>query len=146
MTGFATRSVRDILQHLYPTYGSVTPAQLTANDERFRAPCNGSTDLEAYFNGINDCHLKADKANEPYSEGQNLTAASSAITQSQRFLLSMREWHKLLAVARTWDALKATLLGEQKSERDNEVAPASAYRNNADGGNSIVTFAFLLCE
>ena len=54
MTGFATRSDMDILEYLYRTYGSVTPAQLTANDERFRAPYNGSTDLEAYFNGIND--------------------------------------------------------------------------------------------
>ena len=38
VTGFATRSTRDILQYLYRTYGSVTPAQLSANDEAFRAP------------------------------------------------------------------------------------------------------------
>ena len=38
VTGFATRSARDILKYLYRTYRSVTPAQLTANDERFRAP------------------------------------------------------------------------------------------------------------
>ena len=82
VTGFATRSVRDILQYLHETYGSVKPAQLTANDLRFRAPYDGSTDLEAYFNGIDDCLFMADKANLPYSEGQTLNAASSAITQS----------------------------------------------------------------
>ena len=54
-TGFATRSTRDILQYLYRTYGSVTPAQLSAKDESFRAPYDSSTDLEAYFNGIEDC-------------------------------------------------------------------------------------------
>ena len=43
--GFATRSTRDILQYLYRTYGSVTPAQLSANDEAFRAQYDGSTDL-----------------------------------------------------------------------------------------------------
>ena len=47
VTGFATRSTRDILQYLYHTYGSVTPAQLSVNDESFRAPYDGSTDLEA---------------------------------------------------------------------------------------------------
>ena len=134
VTGFANRSARDILQDLYCTYQSVTPAQLTANDERFRSPYDGSTDLEAYFNGIDDCLLMVDKANQPYSEGQTLTAESSSITQSQRFPLAMREWHKLPAVARTWDAFKATLLAEQKSERDNGVAPASAYASNAHGG------------
>ena len=54
VTGFTTRSVRDILQYLYQTYSSVTPAQLTVNDERFRAPYDGSTDLEAYFNSMDD--------------------------------------------------------------------------------------------
>ena len=76
----------------------------------------------------------ADKSNQPYSEGQTLTASSSAITQSQRFPLAMREWHKLPEVSRTWAAFKSTLLAEQKSERDNGVVPASAYANNAHGG------------
>ena len=134
VTGFATSFVRDIIQYLYRTYRLVTPAQLTANDERFRAPYDGSTDLEAYFNGIDDCLFMSDKANQPYSEGQTLTAASSAITESQRSPLAMREWHKLPDVARTWADFKATLLAEQKIERDNGVAPASAYANNAHGG------------
>ena len=46
----------------------------------------------------------------------------------------MQECHKLPALARTWAAFIATLLAEQKSERDNEVAPTSAYVNNAHGG------------
>ena len=91
VTGFAPRSTRDILQYLYRTYGSVTPAQLSANDESFRAPYDGSTDLEAYFNCIKDCLFMADKAGQPYSVGQTLTAASIAIIQSQRFPLAMRE-------------------------------------------------------
>ena len=33
VTGFATRSTRDVLQYLYRTYGSVTPAQLSAFPE-----------------------------------------------------------------------------------------------------------------
>ena len=84
VTGFSTRSAREILEYLYRTYGSVTPVQLTANGNRFRAPYKGSTDLEAYFNGIGDCLFMADKANQTYPEGQTLTAASSATTQSQR--------------------------------------------------------------
>ena len=84
MTGFTTRYVMDILHYLYRTYGSVIPTQLMANDEKFRSPYDGSTDLEAYFNGVNDYLFMADKANQTYSEGQTLTAASSAITQSQR--------------------------------------------------------------
>ena len=63
MTGFTTHSVRDIIQYLYRTYGLVTPAQLTSNDERFRAPYDGSTDLGAYFNGIDNCLFMSDKAN-----------------------------------------------------------------------------------
>ena len=49
-----THSIRDILHYLYQTYGLVTTAQIMANNERFRAAYNGSTDLEAYFNDIDD--------------------------------------------------------------------------------------------
>ena len=59
----------------------MTLAQLSANDEAFRAPYDGSTDLEAYFNAIEDCLFMADKAGQPYSAGQTLTAATSAIIQ-----------------------------------------------------------------
>ena len=90
VTSFATCSVRDILQYIYRTYVSATPTKLTANDERFRAPYDGSTDLEDYFNGIDDCLFMVDKSNQPYSEGQTLTAASSAITQYQHFSLAMQ--------------------------------------------------------
>ena len=102
-----------------------------AKDERFRAPYDESTDLEAYFNGIEDCLFMADKANQPYSEGKTLTAVYIAITQSQRFLLEMQEWHKLPTVAQIWDAFKAKLLAEQKRKRDNGVTPTSAYANSA---------------
>ena len=98
----------------------MTPAQLSENDESFRAPYDGSTDLKAYFNGIEDCLFMADKAGQPYSEYQTLTAASSAIIQSQHFPLMMREWHKLPPLARTWAAFKATLLGEQKTRGTTE--------------------------
>ena len=74
----------------------------------------------------------ADKAGKPYSAGQTLTAATSAIIQSQRFPLAMREWHKLPPNARTWAAFKATLLEEQKHERDNGVAPANIYAQSAN--------------
>ena len=105
----------------------MTPAKLSQNDVSFRAPYDGSIDLEAYFNVIEDRLFMADKAGQPYSVGQTLTAASSVIIQSQRFPLAMREWHKLPPIARTWAAFKATLLEEQKNERDNGVAPENAY-------------------
>ena len=137
MTGFATRFVGDILLHLYRTYGLVTPAQLTANDKRFRAPYNGSTYLESYFNGIDDCLFMAYKAKQPYSDWQTLTAASNTITQPRSFPLAMWECHKLSAIARTWVTFKATLLLEQKIERDNGVAPAIAYAKNTHGGATV---------
>ena len=136
VTGFATRSTRDILHYLYRTYGSVNPAQLSASDESFRAPYDGTTDLKAYFNGIEDCLFMADKASQPYSVGQTLTAASRAIIQSQGFPLAMIEWHKLTPIAKTWAAFKATLLEEQKNERDNGVAPANAYALSANNNTT----------
>ena len=52
ITGYATHTTRDSIEYLYQTYGSVTPAQLIANYQNFRAPYDGSTDLDTYFNGL----------------------------------------------------------------------------------------------
>ena len=48
----------------------------------------------------------------------------------------MREWHKLPPIARTWANFKATLLEEQKNERDNGVAPANAYAHSANNNTT----------
>ena len=133
ITGYATRTTRDIIEYLYRTYGSVTPAQLIQNDQNFKTPYDGSTDLETYFNGLEDCLHMAEAAGQPYSEGQTLTTATGTISQSQRFPLAIREWHRLDLPSRTWAAFKTTLLAEQKSERDNGFAPTSTYANNANG-------------
>ena len=102
ITGYATRTNRDIIEYLYRTYGSVTPAQLIANDQNFGSPYDGSTDLETYFNGLEDCLHMAEAAGQLYSEGQTLTTATGAILQSQQFYLAMQEWHRLDLPSRTW--------------------------------------------
>ena len=38
ITGYATRTTRDIIEDLYRTYGPLTPAQLIANNQNFKAP------------------------------------------------------------------------------------------------------------
>ena len=70
----------------------------------------------------------ADKAGQPYSVGQTLTTAPSAIIQSQRYPLAMREWHKLPPLARMWAAFKATLLEEQKKREGKRSNPCERVR------------------
>ena len=38
ITGYATRTTRDIIKYLYQTYGSLNPAQIIANDQTFKEP------------------------------------------------------------------------------------------------------------
>ena len=100
VTGFTTRSARDILQYLYQTYRLFTPTQLTANVKRFRSTYDGSTDLEAYFNGIDDCLFMADKANQPYFEGQHSLPRPapphnpSVSPSPYKNGINSRPWHK----------------------------------------------------
>ena len=54
-------------------------ANLDSTNQQLAHRC--STNLEAYFNGIDDLLFMEDKANQPYSEGQTLTAVSIAITK-----------------------------------------------------------------
>ena len=89
ITGYATRTTIDIIEYLYQTYGSVTPGQLIANDQNFKAPYDRSTDLETYFNGLEDCLHVAEATGQPYSKVQSLTTATGEISQSQQFPLAV---------------------------------------------------------
>ena len=126
ITGYATQTTRDIIKYLYRTY---------SNNQNFKAPYDGSRDLEIYFNRLEDCLHMAEAAGQPYSKSQTLTTATVAISQYQLFPLAMQEWHRLDEPRRTWAAFKTTLLDEQKSEQENGFAPTSAYVNNVNGSH-----------
>jgi hypothetical protein len=55
MVGFANISTRDMLDHLFTTYGNITAVDLEINFERMRRAWDPQQPVESFFKQIQDC-------------------------------------------------------------------------------------------
>jgi hypothetical protein len=55
MVGFANISARDMLEHLFSTYGNITVVDLEINCEHMRRAWDPQQPVESLFKQIQDC-------------------------------------------------------------------------------------------
>jgi len=93
LTGFATVSTRAILdQHLYARYGHISPLDLEANDQRFKAAYDMALPIEALFEQIAKAIDLADAAMAPYMPEQILNNAYALMFQTRVYSKACKEW------------------------------------------------------
>ena len=79
LTGFATQTTKSLLQHLLQTYGTISPADLVANDTKFKSAFNDTEPIETLFAQIEDAAHFAAVAGSPYSASQIINNAIAII-------------------------------------------------------------------
>jgi hypothetical protein len=67
VTGYASITTRQLLNHLYTTYGNITPADLANNDAKMKTPFNPSQPIKVLFDQIEDAADLAAAANAAYT-------------------------------------------------------------------------------
>jgi hypothetical protein len=95
MVGYANISARDILDHLFETYGNITAVDLEINFEHMRRAWDPQQPVETLFKQIQDC---AD-----YSEA----GGTPKIFATGHFMSACRRWNEKLATEKTWTHLKS---------------------------------------
>ena len=71
--GFNTRTTRDLLDHLYLTYGQVTPLDLRENDLSMKKSYNSTMPIESLFKQIHNRQVFATQTYQPYMLNQLVT-------------------------------------------------------------------------
>jgi hypothetical protein len=92
ITGYATVTTRQILTHLYATYGNITPADLANNDARLKAPFNPSQPIKILFDQIKDAIALAAAAQAEYTQAQIVAYAYNLVFQTGVFNDACRDW------------------------------------------------------
>ena len=105
-TAYANVSTIEILTHLYRTYGRITPMDLDANDQRFKAPYNPAQPFEIFVQQIEDAQDYADAGGNPYSARQIVDNAYSIMFRTQTFNETCREWRRTPVAQQTWQLFK----------------------------------------
>ena len=122
VTGFAKIKTMDIFTHLYDTYGDMTPASIASNDEKLRAPYDGSTPIESFFTQIQDAKDYAVAAKSPYDENHLLAIAANTLSNSGIMNEACREWRMQPGILQSWISFKTFFA---KAYRDYQESAAT---------------------
>lgn len=132
-TGFMGVSTRQILQHLTATYGILTPRQIIANGEAFRAPYDPTLPIEDLYERIDLAVETAADSGAPYTAPQIVQNGYQIMFNTGLFPDACREWKRRPAIEKTWPNFQThfTEAVDEYSEA-NATAAEQGYAGNVE--------------
>ena len=105
-TGQYASNVRDVLHHLFSTYGRITPQQVKAKEVSiYTMTYTIATPVDTVFNAIDDLIDLADHGNAPMTTPQMVDLAYVVLSKEHSFQQDIRAWNRLPSVDKTWPAM-----------------------------------------
>jgi hypothetical protein len=133
MVGFSNTTARDMIEHLFLSYGSITAVDLEHNWENMRREWDTQQPMETLFNQIQYSADYSEAGGITISEEQNLKTAYAKIFETGTFHSACQLWNKRNPEEQTWNIFKiyfATAYCQHK-QIQGEKAAASWYTNAA---------------
>jgi hypothetical protein len=98
MVGYANISARDMLDHLFETYGNITSVNLEINVEHIRRAWDPQQPVETLFKQIQDCADYSEAGGVPIGPSQQINVGYAQIFATGHFMTACRRWNEKLAV------------------------------------------------
>jgi hypothetical protein len=106
MVGFANTSAREVLEHLFLSYGSINAVDLERNFENMRKAWDPQQPVETLFKQIQDFVDYAEAGGITIGEVQKLSTSYTKVFATGIFHSACRHWNERDAVTKTWDNFK----------------------------------------
>ena len=129
ITGYANVSTREMLNHLYTSYGKMTPQDLQLLDSEMKTPYDPQLPIENLYEQIENAKDVAEAAGAPYADNQILNIAYNLVFQCNVFHDTCREWRRLPAASKTWPAFKRMFTEAHQDFRDSNSIGHSPYHS-----------------
>ena len=94
--GYGQINTRDLLVHLYTTYGKIGPDNLKKHEKRMKESYDTTEAVEVLFGQIKDAVEFADSAAQPYIDLQVICIVFNLIFETGQFTRSCKKWKKKL--------------------------------------------------
>jgi hypothetical protein len=94
MVGYANISARDMLDHLFDTYGNITVVDLEINFEHMRRAWDPQQPVETLFKQIQDCAEYSEAGGVPIGHSQQINVGYKKIFATGHFLSACRRWNE----------------------------------------------------
>jgi hypothetical protein len=94
MVGFANISARDMLYHLFSTYGNITAVDLEINFEHMRRAWDPQQPVEALFKQIQDCADYSESGGVLIGHPHQINVGYAKIFATGHFMSACRRWNE----------------------------------------------------
>jgi hypothetical protein len=94
MVGYANISPRDMLDHLFETYGNITAVNLEINFEHMRRALDPQQPVETLFKQIQECADYSEAWGVPIGPAQQINVGYAKIFATGHFMSACRRWNE----------------------------------------------------
>jgi hypothetical protein len=106
LVGFTNTTSRDMLDHLFLSYGSITAVDIEHNFLSMRKAWDPQQPVETLFNQIQDCVDFTEVGGVSIGAAQKLSSADSKIFKSGKLNSACRRWDDKLEAEKTCNNFK----------------------------------------
>jgi hypothetical protein len=139
MVGFANISARDMLDHLFRTYGNITAVDLEINFEHMRRAWDPQQPVESLFKQIQDCADYSEEGGVLIGHPQQINVGYAKIFATWHFMSTCRRWNEKPLVEKTWAQFKSHFAAphrQHKQIQGESATTAGCHSANADVGQT----------
>ena len=130
VTKYALVTPLQLLTHLWNTYGKIDQGDLSANEERMKAPWSPPTPIETLFKQMSTGQKFAAKGKETISDNQIVRYTYDAIVATGLFTNACTKWRAKDAADRTWDECMTFFSKADKDRNKNLTTSEGTYTAN----------------
>jgi hypothetical protein len=135
MVGFANISSRDMLDHLFSTYGNITAVDLEINFEHMGRAWDPQQPVEYLFKQIQDREDYYEAGGVLIGHPQQINVGYAKIFATEHFMSACRRWNEKHLIEKTWTQFKSHFAAahRQHKQMQGESAATAGYHSaNAD--------------
>jgi hypothetical protein len=139
MFGFANISARDMLDHLFSTYGNITAVDLEINFEHMRRAWDPQQPVESLFKQIQDCADYSEAGGVLIGHPQQINVGYAKIFATAHFMSACLRWNEKHLIEKTWTQFKshfAAARRQYKKMQGESAATAGYHYANAAVGQT----------
>jgi hypothetical protein len=106
MVGFANISERDMLDHLFETYGNITAVDLEINVEHMRRAWDPQQPVDSLLKQMQYCASYSEAGGVLIGHPQQINVGYAKIFATGHFMSACHRWNEKHAIEKTWTQFK----------------------------------------
>jgi hypothetical protein len=131
MVGFANISARDMMDHLFSTYGNITAVDLEINFEHMRRAWDPQQPVESLLKQIQDCADYSEAGGVLIGHPQQINVGYAHIFATGHFMSACRRWNEKHLIEKTWTQFKSHFAAAHRQHKQiqSESAATAGYHS-----------------